>query len=198
MERPQLGGVTVRLSAIALTAAVCLLFPVRSAVAQTEPHQHQGFWWGIGLGWGLNVTTGLDAGRTLNGPALTLRAGGTLSSKLLLGGDLVFWSTEDFDANLFRANTTLSLFYYPIPQNGFYVKGGIGLGRVGADLPVAGGTQTEAQAALGATLGGGFDVPVGANLYLTPSVSWLFQWFEELGDTSFNSLIVLSVDINAH
>lgn len=188
----------MRLTGIVSTAAVCLLLPLSSAAAQQAPYQHEGFWWGVGLGWGLNVTDDLDDGRNLDGPVGTIRVGGTLSQKVLLGADIVFWSTEDFDANLFRGNTTLSVFYYPIEKNGLYLKGGVGIGRVGADLRVIGGTTTASEPAFGTTVGLGFDIPVGPNLYLTPTFSWLFQWFEQIGEADFNSLIALTLDINAH
>lgn len=190
-------GVRVRAIGLISATTAFLVYLAPSAEAQV-PHEHSGFWWGVGLGWGVNVTDGLDDGRNLDGPVGTLRAGGTVSQKVLLAADVVFWNTDDFDANLFRGNTTFAVYYYPMAQKGAYVKGGVGLGRVGADLRVIGGTTTDSKVAFGTTVGAGFDLRVGANLYLTPTVDWLFQWFEEINGTSFNSLIAATLSINAH
>ncbi len=186
-----------RLSPLALALALTALST--SLAFGQRAHEHRGFWWGVGLGGGVNISEGTD-GETLGGYAGTIRVGGTVSEKLLLAGDLTFWLREYSDLDLYRSNTTFSAFWFPIDARGFYVQAGVGLGVVSGVVRQGGGSFTESELAFGTTLGIGLDLRISSNLYITPNFAWLFQAFDEIGETGVtsNSVLVGTLGITTH
>ncbi len=181
---------------IALIVVALLLFWAPQAKAQ-RPQEHSGFWWAVGLGGGVNVTTGLD-GESLWGGAGVIRLGGTVSQKLLLAGDLVYWFKNYADLDVYRVNTTLAAYYYPLESRGFYLKGGVGVGSVSGVVRTTASGFTESEIAFATTVGTGIDFQVARNLYLTPGLDWLFQAFDEIAGTSTNSVLVLTLAVTSH
>jgi len=186
----------VRISA---TIAVLVLFLGSAGQAQSR-QRHEGFWIGFGIGGGVNTAENLDDARR-GGGAAYVRLGGTLSQKVLLGGELSIWGRQE-DAILgensltvARSNATFTVMFFPSEKGGFFLKGGLGGANVEAET--AGVKVTEQ--GLGTTLGLGFDVRLGRNLYLTPNLDWLIQTFErDGGDTISNTLILLTLGLTWH
>lgn len=187
-----------------LAVAVTFTLAAPSALAQDRgPREHRGFWIGFGFGGGWNVSEGLD-GESLAGGAAFLRMGGTLSQQILIGGEVIGWGREIDGADLGRGNATFTVMYYPSINGGLYVKGGVGFAELTnvSEIRVAGiqvTTVTTSKGGFGTTLGVGYDIRLARNFYLSPTVDWLFQVFEETpSGTSTNNIILLTVGATWH
>jgi len=168
---------TMKTGMAATLAAVLLLAPTTAAPALAQHRhrpagEHSGVWLSGGLGGG---TTSDDQG----GAAGYFRLGGTTSRNVLLGGEVIGLSYDEGDARVSFGNATFDVLYYPAPAGGFFAKGGIGFASVTVSEDVGGGTFTSDDQGLGLTLGVGYDIKIGSNLYLTPNVDLLHQRFDE-------------------
>lgn len=182
-----------------LSAAVCLLVSASTLNAQdakpTAPHA--GFWLGGGVGAGFTDEGSDDIND--GGFAAYLRMGGTLSDRLLLGGELIGVTREadaDIgDASVHQGNATLSLLYYPSSPGGFFAKAGAGFASASVIVQEGNLTITNDESGFGLTFGVGYDLRLGSNLYLTPNFDVLVQSFDEFGDSN---LFLLTVGVGFH
>lgn len=153
------------------------------AVAQGNPQTRQGFFISFGFGAGsLGCDDCADDDR-LNGVNFQLRAGGTLSQRLLIGGEVNGFTKSENDATLTVTNIGPLLQFYPSAQGGFFLKGGLGLATAEFDF---GGISVEDEG-FGVTLGLGFDARVGRNFALTPYFDILSSSFDGV---SFNQVAI--------
>ena len=178
---------------------ICLLFLNADAWAQQQ-HRHEGFWIGFGIGGGANLSTGLDDERR-GGGAGYLRLGGNLSQQFLIGGELLIWGRRDDtiigsnSLGTIRSNVTVTVLFYPDEAGRFFIKGG--LGGAAVEYEIAGVEIGETGGA--ATLGLGYDIRLGRNIFLTPNIDWMMQTFEDAsGDRATNSLVLLTVGLTWH
>lgn len=186
---------------VRLLGTLALLVLLLGSVAQAQSRQrHQGFWIGFGIGGGVNTAQNLDDARR-GGGAAYIRLGGTLSQKVLLGGEISVWARQedtilgDNSLAVTRSNATFTVMFFPSATGGFFLKGGLGAANVEAET--LGVKVTEK--GFGTTLGLGYDVRLGRNLYLTPNVDWLIQTFEQAsGDTISNTLVLLTLGLTWH
>ena len=186
---------TLRRSVIA--GAVSLLLG-GSAAAQEPPRglvevhdsQRHGFWGGLGLGTGaeaFDLRNGLGYSGDLYRPTVSARIGGTPSQYLRLGGEILGWiddqghSTESITSILFISQL------YPAPSTGFYLKGGLGLGRNQVDFDDGFGVGDTGFAGL---LGAGWEVRVGRRWYLNPAVDLVQQRYTGRGGERYRERIV--------
>lgn len=181
---------------------LCMLVLSNWAVGQ-DKHVHQGFWIGFGLGGGVNLSEELDDDRLVGGSAY-LRLGGTPSQRVLLGGEAVGWAAAQFNEVASRSNAMFIVMFFPSENGGFFVKGGVGAGTV-ARVAVGPPTTVQTETGLGTAVGLGFDVRLGRNLYLTPNLDWLFQYFDGesfaglgLGEPNTNSILVFTLGLTWH
>jgi hypothetical protein len=186
---------TLRRSAIA--GAVSLLLG-GAAVAQEPPRglvevhdsQRHGFWAGLGVGAGaeaFDLRDGLGYSADLYRPTVSVRLGGTPSQYLRLGGEILGWiddqgnRTESITSVLFISQ------FYPAPATGFYLKGGLGLGRNQVDFDNGFGVGDTGFAGL---LGAGWEVRVGRRWYLNPAVDLVQQRYTGRGGDRYRERIV--------
>lgn len=149
----------MRIPGLALALLASLSFP---AIAQSNPQTRQGFW--ISFGFGAGSLGCEDCDDRLNGVNFNLRAGGTLSQRLLIGGEVNGWTKTQDDATLTVTNVGPVLLFYPSAQGGFFLKGGLGLATTELEL----GSLTIEEEGVGLTLGLGYDARVGRKFALTP------------------------------
>jgi hypothetical protein len=159
--------------ALAIVLAATLAVP---ADAQGNPQTRQGFFISFGFGAG---SLGFDCDNCneddrLSGVNGYLRLGGTLSQRLLIGGEINGWSKSEDDVTLSFNNVGPVLLFYPSANGGFYLKGGLGL--AGASLEI--GNLEFEDSGVGITLGLGWDARVGRNFALTPYLDILTSSFE--------------------
>lgn len=169
--------------AAVVTATCATMFP-SAAYAQ----EHQGFWMGAGGGYGSAHPDcdGCDhAGRESSG-VLYLKAGWTLTPRLLVGGELNVWKKDvrgiapNVDAALRMSSLSATATVYPWAASRLFFKGGAGLAFVGSEFTIG---QTSIAPSLGVgtglLTGAGYDVRLTNRISLTPAVSF---WFGRIGD----------------
>jgi hypothetical protein len=143
------------------------------ASAQSNPQTRQGFWINFGVGAGsLSCDDCGDERET--GTNLNLRMGGTLSQRLILGGELNFWTKTEGDISLSTGHIGPIILFYPSANGGFFLKGGLGLASSTLEL----GSLTFEDQGIGLTLGLGYDARVGRNFALTPYLDILNSGYD--------------------
>ena len=161
-----------------LTFVTAVLFLSSPLSLQAQGgHAHDGFWIGFGIGGGSAKVVDSDQD-ALGGGAAYLRLGGTLSQRWLLGGEVIGWGRSEDNISYTRSNTTVTAMFYPSQNGGFYLKGGLGFSFVDARTDAIGLDISYSRGGGGLTLGLGFDIKLGSNIYLTPNLDWLFQTIE--------------------
>lgn len=186
----------LRISFLIVAFLACL---TTTGHAQSR-HRHDGFWIGFGIGGGVNTAANVEEGKRGGGAAF-VRLGGTLSQRWLLGGEVSIWGRQedtvlgDNTVSLTRSNATLTVLFFPSENGGFFLKGGVG----GANVELQSGGLKISHQGMGTTLGLGYDVKLGRNLYLVPNLDLLIQTFETSGDaTTTNTLVLLTVGVMWH
>jgi hypothetical protein len=148
-----------------LTASLGTVLALATASAQRV---HQGFWIGVAPGGvGVVETEGLAY-------PLYLRLGGTINQQLLVG---VEWYNVVLDLRpaAAAANLTAVALFYPSKKGILFTRAGVGLGRAESHCP---DRDPDAASGLGITLGSGVEIRIGRNVYLTPSIDFLWQGAE--------------------
>jgi hypothetical protein len=151
--------------------ATLLACGTNSAQAQSirRPHARQGFWIGFGLGGG---SAELDCSSCSNhrfaGLSGYVRLGGTLSRSVLLGVESDGWVHSSGGVDEKIGFGSFVVLWYPSPTGALYLKFGLG-GMTYRDD----GVDVLTATAPSATVGLGYEVRVGRNLSLVPSVNGL-------------------------
>ena len=157
----------------ALTAFVVLA--AAPAAAQT-PQTRDGFWIGVGMGYG---TLGVgcegcdDLGRT-GGLSGYVKVGAALSPSLLVGAETNGWYKNEDGVTGTLGNASAALYFYPKPEEGLFVKGGVGYSRLGLDD----GLTNDSDGGLGLVLGAGYDFRLAGNTSLTPVLNYFRGQFD--------------------
>ncbi|MGE0552567.1 MAG: hypothetical protein AB7R55_03970 [Gemmatimonadales bacterium] len=174
---------------IGLMVAGLLMTAVTAAEGQgARPQTREGFWFSAGLGYGSLGCEDCDREGGLSG---YLRLGGTLSPKVLLGVETNGWTKSEGGATLTYGNLSGVVYFYPSPDGGFHLKGGLGIARLDLDL---GSFGSGGETGGGALLGLGYDARIGRNVSITPYLNFLGGSF----DGGNASLAQFGVGITAH
>jgi hypothetical protein len=140
--------------------------------AAQNPQTRQGFFIGLGIGAGsFGGEGGEDRETGLTGH-LTL--GGTLTPQVLLAGEFTGWTKEEDGARLSHSNVSAAVQFYPMPDGGLFLKGGVGASTLTVSASGGGVTVSADETGFGATAGLGYDIRVGSNFSITPY--GLFAW----------------------
>ncbi len=161
---------------------IAVALSVAMGLSAQRPQTREGFWIAFGVGYGSADLScggcGLDtiaAGREGGGVA-HVRLGGTLSPKVLLGGDVTGWTEDRNGVTLTAGNVSMVVIYYPMAERGLFVKGGAGFSSI---IVEQGGQQTDG-ASFGLSGGVGYDVRVGRNISITPLFDFLYVGSQDL------------------
>ena len=175
----------VRTVLISCALAFTIISVLPAQESTRPPVEHSGLWLSGGLGGG---STDNDEGNLTSdddsGPAGYFRLGGTVSQHVMLGGEVIGMTFDRDGADVSFANATFTVIYDPALPGGFFAKGGIGFASVMTSLDIGGGTFTTDDEGFGVTLGAGYDIRIGGNLYLTPNVDFLLQSYGDGRDAS--------------
>jgi hypothetical protein len=143
------------ISALVLTAFAA---QAHAQDAQAAPASRGG-WLGVGLGYGAFRTDCNNCTRDdlySNGGGLIVSGGVAANGQLDAGGE-IFWSSTAFEGGDYRASFLLGTVQFrPWKTRGFYLKGGLGLAFVRANITVGGQTTGSKPKGLGVHYGAGW------------------------------------------
>jgi opacity protein-like surface antigen len=159
----------------------------RGIVEISSPGPRSGLFVTGGLGDGMDRYKYQDLSSYtdwLSSPAAVLRIGGTPNSSIRLGGELFGWWNSFYDTDLEENSTEtftaalLSVQLYPAPRGGFYVKGGIGLGRSGTSYEIE---ESIGKNAFVWSVGAGYDIPLSRSVSIAPTIDFYQGAFNRRG-----------------
>ncbi len=165
----------------AVLVGLCLA-GVAPVSAQQAPRP-QGFFIGFGAGWsslGYSCDGCTGTSRS-SGVAVQVRLGKALSPSLLVGADVESWNKTEGGKWAKTAAWTAAAYWYPMPSNGLYLKGGVGLATINGTI--SGYAISGTGVAL--TGGLGYDWPISKAIYLTPTASYFYG---SIGDVNTGSV----------
>jgi hypothetical protein len=179
---------TLRATGFCALLAAVLATSASAQQAQTR----QGFWIGGGMGYGsmgLHCTgcTGVDRQGGVSG---YLKLGGTLRENILLGVETNGWRKSEGGATVTMGNLSGAAYWYPMPTNGLFIKGGVGY----SVLSVDDGFSNANDSGLGVLGGMGYDIRVGRNLSITPVANWFRGGF----DGGSADVLQIGVGVSSH
>jgi hypothetical protein len=148
-----------KLRATGFCALLAILFATTASAQQAQTRQ--GFWIGGGLGYGSLGCNGCDR---LGGVSGYLKLGGTLRQNILVGVETNGWTKSEFGQTLTMGNMSGAAYFYPMPSNGLFIKGGLGYSILDDGF--------NNESGFGLLAGLGYDVRVGRNMSITPVANW--------------------------
>ena len=128
----------MKVRAISGLAMIVLGVFVSPVVGQDTPQTREGFFIGLGLGYASLDCS--DCTERDPGLAVQFTLGGTLGDRFLLAFDVLGWGKSEDQVTLTYANASAALFFYPSPESGFFLKGGVGIATLQAQA--SGGIAT--------------------------------------------------------
>ncbi|MBA3760275.1 MAG: hypothetical protein H0X07_07055 [Gemmatimonadales bacterium] len=149
-----------------------------------------GFWLGVGVGAGgesFGVQSGPGYSDVLYRPTISVRLGGTVSQHLRLGGEVLSWINENGPAVESLSSALFVAQVYPIASTGFYLKGGVGIGRNAVQFE--GGFDTGDTGFAG-LVGAGYELRLGRRIYLNPVIDFVGHSYSDRFDGSYKERLV--------
>jgi hypothetical protein len=156
-----------------MIAAAALLFTQGQSFAGQHEHTRDGFWIGFGFGYGSAGTSAkdLDGGEREGSLTAHFKTGGTLGQNTLLGGEINGWTKSEDELTMTMGTMTAAIYYYPMPDSGLFVKGGLGMSFTSVEML---GYEFGSSQSWGLVTGLGYDYRIGKNTSITPVVNYYF------------------------
>lgn len=184
--------------ALQVTALLVLMsLPIDAAAQEPPPGlvevregNRRGFWLGLGVGAGgesYDLQSNAGYSSVLYRPTISLRLGGTVSQHLRLGGEILSWINENGPAVETLSSALFVAQFYPAASNGFYLKGGLGIGRNAVDFEDGYGTGDTGFAGL---IGAGYELRLGRRIYLNPVVDLVGHRYGDRQGGSYRERLV--------
>ena len=176
------------MAAVALMASPLALQAQRSAraAAPAPMNDRAGYSLSLGLGGGSSGISCVGCGTDReNGASGYLRIGKGMSPSVMMGLELNGWNkTED---NVVGRSGMLNAIaqWYPSMTNGFFLKGGAGMGRTTIEDKSTTPSDKLQSTGFGYQVGTGFDMSIGRRWSITPYVNYLAT---AGGKASFNGV----------
>ncbi len=179
-------------AALSLAPLVALLGPLAAHAAGPWPQTRQGWYVGFGLGGG-GAALHADGTSTSREGAFSgnFRGGYVFNPELALGLESNAWTKEMDGATWTLSVGTAAVTYFPGAQ-GFYLRGGIGLGTAEVEQQFGNVSVTGSESGFGLTGGLGYEFRVLRTFALAPQVdySWTtlddFDFDYVMGALQFN------------
>lgn len=151
---------------IIVAVAVVACVTSRRTEAQSYPQIRSGMTFAAGLGAGSgDVTCDGCEFDIKTGPTGFIRVGGALNSNLILAGQLNAWQrSKDGEKRTFGFVLATAQ-WYPYTPAGWYIEGGLGVGRVRIEEDLTGELRSRS---LSFMIGTGYDFRVASGFSLTP------------------------------
>jgi hypothetical protein len=161
-----------------------------------HPQERRGFWIGFGFGYGSAGLGCDDCDFDEREGAFTgyVKLGGTLSERLLLGLETNAWIEQEGTSTLTLGSMTGTVTFYPRASSGFFLKAGAGASYIDMEDRFGDVAVSVDKVGWGVLAGIGYDVRVGRNVSITPSVNY---YYGQPGDLDFGGELVrgLSQDV---
>lgn len=172
-------------------ALVALTLAAAPAAAQ-HPQTRDGFWAGVGMGWGslglsCDGCEGVDRTGSYSG---YFSIGGTLRPNLLLGAELNGWTKSEGGATVRLGNASAAAYWYPAVQSGLFLKGGMGYSRLSAEDDFG----SASDGGWGLLMGVGYDLRVARTASLTP----VLNYFRGAFDGGSADVVQLGLGVTFH
>jgi hypothetical protein len=155
---------------IMMLVVVALAFVGAPAVAQEEDAESQsqptrnGFWFTGGLGYGsLNVSF-QNVSESEGAVSTAIALGGTVSSKVQLGGLLQGWSKTTNGIDELAGGASCIVNFFPRSTSGFGLRAGVGYFVVTFDDDI----DELSIGNVASLIGVGYDIPVSGSIAITP------------------------------
>ena len=178
---------SLKVTALSLAVTAALVISPALAYAQEPPQglievpesSRRGFWLGLGLGAGgesFDLSPSDGYSNLLYRPTVSLRLGGTVSQHLRLGGEVLSWindvgpAVESLSSALFIAQL------YPFSSSGFYLKGGLGIGRNAVDFDDG---FEEGDTGFAGLIGAGYELRLSRRFYLSPTIDLVGHRYDD-------------------
>lgn len=153
-----------------MLAAVLLVF------TQPLAAQNKGLWVSFGLGPGLHrITCQICRANGNGGWAARVAVGGSLSRQFGWGGEFHGW-TDRTDNIRFTAWSIMPALYWHPKKQPYFLMGGAGL----ASYRAADDNEVISSASVGATFGGGVQLPLVGRFSLTPFATYTSSFLAHL------------------
>jgi len=140
-----------------------------TSLAAQRAQTRQGFWVSLGggtgnLNWSCDGCSKLDHG----GGALAVRAGGSPSQNILLGGEINQVFVDLGTVEITAGYSAFTVYWYPSATGGLFVKSGVG---VGTYYQRTSDTVTAHSTSAALLLGAGYDIRVGRKISVNPMLT---------------------------
>ena len=157
---------------VVLLGTLAALALGRDLAAQQQRQARDGFWFGAALGSGwARVSCQICQGNNRSGLSGTLRLGGGVSRKVLIGAEVAaWWATIETGTDTVHQSLTAfgaAAYWYPSNRRPLYLKLGIGLVTHRADD----GTDVITSTAIGPQFGVGYEWPVSPHVLVSPFIN---------------------------
>jgi hypothetical protein len=164
-------GVTTLVTVVSLALATAPVSAQQAppGLVEVKEEGRRGFWFGLGVGAGgeSNDVGGPGYSDLFYQPTLSLRAGGTVSPRLRLGGEILSWFDEQGNATASLSSALFVAQFYPLTSGGLYLKGGLGIGRNALDFKDGFDVGDTGFAGL---LGAGVELRLSRRIFLNPTL----------------------------
>jgi len=152
--------------AVAAACGLAIATPAH-AQKQVEGPYREGFWIGVGLGYGGAGFSCSGCSSTRTGAAtFTLRMGGTTTRRLLIGGELNAWGRNELGVDQAVGDMSAVVLWYPSETTPVFLKGGLGVAVYSANS-----SPKVESSGLGVSVGLGIDLYTGRKFSITPFVT---------------------------
>ena len=189
---------SLRVTVVVVQVTLLLGFLINDVSAQQPPPglvevkegSRRGFWFGLGVGAGgesYDVRDGAGYSGLFYQPTVSLRAGGTISPNLRLGGEALVWINEEPDAVESLSSLLFVAQFYPIKSAGLYLKGGLGVGRTAVEFWDGFDVGDTGFAGL---LGAGYELRLGRHVYLNPVIDLVGHSYHARAGGSYRERLV--------
>lgn len=149
-----------------------------AVVKRQRPHR-TGLWGELSFGIGAMrvACTGCPDPEFTSGSAGVLRIGGTLTDKVMLGGESsgftheILGSGPEDSATVAQVETiSVVVLWFPW-RSGFFLKGGVGIARGRFTVATGAAVDSTDGTGIGMTLGLGWDVPISRKFAITANAT---------------------------
>jgi hypothetical protein len=162
------------------------------SAGSVSAQERQGFFFGIGLGYGSLGLSCDNCGDTSREGSYSggLRLGGAITPQVLVGAETVGWYKDEDGASLNFGVLSGNAYYYPSKTLGLFVKGGVGLAYTEAQVDYVG---SDSETGFGWQVGAGYDIRIGQKTAITPIFTWANGYFDGFSENLLQLQLAFSL-----